>query len=102
MYSVTTENEVKKTAKGLSKVVKDKDIRHLDYRESLFSAKQMSHKQIRIMQEEHELYTVETKKTSLSPLNDKKWITRDGDTFTTFSFGHYMIEDHEIAELLIS
>ena len=102
MYSFETENGGKKTLKGISKVVKDKDIRHLDYRESLFSAKQMSHKQTRIMQEEHELYTVETKKTSLSPLNDKKWITRDGDTFTTFSFGHYMIKDHELAELLIS
>merc|ERR1711895_161057 len=43
MYSVRTENEVKKTAKGISKVVKDKDIRHSDYRESLFSAKQMTH-----------------------------------------------------------
>ena len=100
MYSFETENGGKKTLKGISKVVKDKDIRHLDYRESLFSSKQMSHKQTRIMQEEHELYTVE--KTSLSPLNDKKWITRDGDTFTTFSFGHYMIKDHELAELLIS
>merc|ERR1712035_12964 len=100
----TTRTMITATTKfpGSSKVVKDKDIRHSDYRESLFSSLQMTHKQTRIMQEEHELYTVETKKTSLSPLNDKKWITRDGDTFTTFSFGHYMIKDHELAELLIS
>ena len=27
----------------------------------------------------------------LSPFNDKKWIRRDGDDFTSYSFGHYKI-----------
>ena len=58
------------------------------------------HKQTRIVQNEHEL-TVETKKTSLSPFNDKKWISRDGDSFKTYSFGHYRIVEEEIEDCLV-
>ena len=41
----------------------------------------MMHKQKRIAQKDHDLFTVEAKKTSFSAYNDKKWITRDGDSF---------------------
>ena len=61
----------------------------------------MMHKQTRIVQKEHELFTVDTKKISLSPFNDKKWITRDGDTFKTYSFGHYRIVEEDIENCLI-
>merc|ERR1711873_293433 len=42
-----------------------------------------------------------TKKTSLSPFNDKKWISRDGDRFKTYSFGHYRIVEEEIEDCLV-
>ena len=93
MYSIQAVNTNKKTAKGILTIVKEKEIRNDDYKTTLFSAKQMMHKQTRIVQKEHELFTVETKKTSLSPFNDKKWITREGDTFKTYSFGHHKIVD---------
>ena len=99
MYSIKAIQVTKKTAKGITKSVKEKEIRHEDYKTSLFNSEQMTHKQTRIMQREHELYTVETEKTSLSPFNDKKWITRKGDTFTTYSFGHHMID--ELVECLV-
>ena len=57
--------------------MKEKEIHHEDFKRTLFSEEQMMHKQTRIAQKEHELFTVEAKKTSLSPLNDKKWIIRE-------------------------
>ena len=81
--------------------MKEKEIRHGDYKATLFKEEQMMHKQTRITQKEHELFTVETKKISLSPFNDKKWITRDGDSFKTYSFGHHKIVDEEIEYCLV-
>ena len=59
----------------------------------------------RIMQENHNLYTVETKKTSLSPFNDKKYITKDGGKLKALSYGHFSIkdiqkEDQELIDIL--
>ena len=81
--------------------MKEKEIRHEDYKTTLFSAEQMMHKQTRIVQKDHELFTVEAKKTSLSPFNDKKWISRDGDRFKAYSFGHYRIVEEEIEDCLV-
>ena len=58
------------------------------------------YKQTKIMQEEHEMYTADSTKTTLSPFNDKKWIKRDEREFTSYSFGHYMIKQEEEAELV--
>ena len=82
--------------------MKEREIGHEDYKTSLFfSSEQMTHKQTRIMQREHELYTVETKKTSLSPFSDKNWITRKGNTFTSYSFAHHMIDELELVNYLV-
>ena len=51
------------------------------------------HKQTRIAQKDHDLFTVEAKKTSFSAYNDKKWITRDGDSFKTYKIVEHGIED---------
>ena len=82
----------KATAKGINTNIKDEVITHSNYKQSLFNKKQFTHKWAGIQQEKHELYTVEVEKKSLSPFNDKKWITRDGDIFTSYSFGHYKIK----------
>ena len=81
-------------------MVKEKEIRHEDYKTTLFSAEQMMHKQTRIVLKEHELFTVKTKKTSLSSFNDKKWITGEGDTFKTYSFGHHKIVEYDIVDFI--
>ena len=93
MYSILPlEGGKKATAKGINGIVKDEIITHSNYKQSLFNKQQFTHKWGGIQQEKHELYTVEVEKKSLSPFNDKKWITRDGDIFTRYSFGHYKIK----------
>ena len=62
----------------------------------------MMHKQTRIAQKDHDLFTVEAKKISFSAYNDKKLITRDGDRFKTYSFGHYRIVEEEIEDCLVN
>ena len=41
----------------------------------------------------HNLYTADVKKISLSPFNDKKFILWNGEEYTTYSFGHYKTKD---------
>jgi len=101
MYSIkTSDGKVKKTAKGVLSSVKEKNITHENYKQCLFDQIQMRHKQTKIMQERHEMYTADSTKTTLSPFNDKKWIKRDEREFTSYSFGHYMIKQEEEAELV--
>ena len=83
------EGDKKATVKGINKNVKDEVLTHEDYKNSLLKRLQMSNKMTRIMQENHKLYTVEVEKKSLSPFNDKKWVSRDVDDFKRYSFGHY-------------
>ena len=53
MCSIKAGEVTKKTAKGISTSVKKKEIRHKDYKTSLFSSEQMTHKHSRIMLREH-------------------------------------------------
>ena len=45
----------------------------------------------KILQVKHQLHTADVTKVSLSPFNDKKWITREGDKFISHSFGNSLI-----------
>ena len=93
MYSILPlEGEKKATAKGIDGNVKDDILTHQDYKTSLFEKQQFTNKMMRIQHEKHQLYTMEIEKKSLSPFNDKKWITRDGNYFTSYSYGHYRIK----------
>ena len=92
--------KVKKTGKGILTAVKEKDITHENYKECLFESKQMRHRQTKIIQKEHEMYTATQMKTSLSPFNDNKWIFRQENDFTTYSFGHYKTEKEELVDSL--
>ena len=47
-------------------------ISHEDYKKCLFNEINMYHAQTRIGQKGHQLHTIETYKTSLSPFNDKR------------------------------
>ena len=82
----------KATAKGINGYVKIDVLTHDDYKSSLFNKQQFTHKMTRIQQESHQFYTMELEKKSLNPFNDKKYIMRDGDIFTSYSFGHYKIK----------
>ena len=92
MYSILNyDGENKKTAKGVIEQVKKKQIQHEDYKTSLFNSKTFVHCGSKIQQDKHQLYTVDITKVTLSPFNDKKWITRDGETFQSYSFGNILI-----------
>ena len=98
MYSILPlVGKKKATAKGINASTKDEVITHEDYITSLFQKEQMIHKMMRIDQEKYKLYTVEIEKKS--PFNDKKWIARDNDIFTSYSYGHYKVKEHELTPL---
>ena len=93
MYSIKAldaEND-KMRAKGVIKAVTKMQITHDDFKTSLFEKKQFMHTGTKILQVKHQLYTADVRKVSLSPFNDKKWITRDGDNFISHSFGNSCI-----------
>ena len=97
MYSILPlEGDKKATAKGINRNVKDDVLTHDDYRNSLLKKLQMTNKMTRIMQENHKIYTVEVEKKSLSPFNDKKWVSREGDNFFGYSYGHYKIAECDL------
>ena len=49
---------------------------------------EMYHTSVNIEQTHHILKTKTSLKKTLSPMNDKKYIEKDGEVFTTYSFGH--------------
>ena len=93
MYSIKTPvvKKVKMRAKGVIKAVRKEQITHEDFKTSLFQKKQFMHTGTRILQVKHQLYTADVRKVTLSPFNDKKWNTRDGDNFISHSFGNSCI-----------
>ena len=94
MYSIKLLNGwEKKAGKGILTEVKKNQITHEDYKTALFRRKQMVHVGTKILNQNHNLYTAEVKKISLSPFNDKKFILWDGEEYTTYSFAHYKTKD---------
>merc|ERR1711978_128117 len=95
MYSLLmSDGETKKTAKGISSHVTANVLRHQDYKDCLFEGASMVNTVTRIGHINHELKTIETRKSSLSCFNDKKWMTRDeSEGFTSLSFGHKDIKN---------
>ena len=92
MYSMLPlEGDKKATAKGVSQRITRQVIKHQDYRNCLMNNEQMSHKMVKIGHTHHQLETQVILKKSLSPFNDKKWIQKNGNNFTSYSFGHKAI-----------
>ena len=89
---LTQNGDEKKTANGVCQRVTNKEIRHEDYKRCLIDDELMYHSMMRIGHTHHQLESIETLKKSLSPYNDKKWIQKNGDVFTTCSFEHKHIK----------
>jgi hypothetical protein len=75
-------------AKGVSKAVVKKDLRHDMYKECLAERKEFRHIQTAIRSHGHQIGVYEQNKTSLSPLDTEKLIAADG--ITTRAYGHYL------------
>jgi len=92
MYSVKLfgGKELKK-AKGVPKMVVDKEIQHDNYKRSLLQQWQTNARFNTIQSKRHQLRLLEMKKKSLCPGDDKRWVCEDG--FTTLAHGHYQTID---------
>jgi uncharacterized protein YeeX (DUF496 family) len=90
MYSVgkVGGEEIKK-AKGVTKTVVRKDLKHSLYLSCLMEGTEMIHNMVTIRSKNHKLGVYSINKISLSPLDTKRWISPDG--ITTLPYGHRSI-----------
>jgi len=86
MYAFKMLNQEKKTAKGISRTCIKKVLTFDKYYEALFECKADKHQMIRFTSDYHQIYTVVTNKTGLSPADDKRFLLDDG--IHTLAHGH--------------
>ena len=90
MYSILLPETEKKRAKGINRAVVEKEISHDDYKNTLFLDTQMSHPVIQFRNRDHQIYTVEGSKVSLSAFDDKRYILENG--VESYAYGHRDID----------
>ena len=92
MYSIVevSGNETKK-AKGINKSVTEKTLRHALYARALMDECTESSTMRQIRSFNHEVYTTEMVKVSLSPYDDKRYVLND--RVSTLAHGHYKIRE---------
>ena len=93
LYSLKTKDGVeKKTSKGTLRNITQNELVHEDYKESLFGETTSYNDGVKIMHENNTMYSVNMRKQSLNPINNKKFVTKNVDgTFKTLSFGHFLL-----------
>ncbi len=89
MYSISCKSIEKKTAKGVSKSVIKRQLRHRMYKNCLFNEEQMVNTMKSIRSDKHQLYSISQNKISLSPFDDKRFVLANG--CDTLAHGHYKI-----------
>ena len=80
-----------KTAKGIKKNVIKNDIKHENYKQTLFNEEQMDHKMKTIRSQRHQLGSYEINKVSLSCFDDKRYIHDNGTS--SYAYRHYLIKN---------
>ena len=83
----------KKTAKGISRHVIKKRLRHTHYRSCLFEEKLEFADMNQIRSYKHQLYSVHLNKIGLSPYDDKRFVLDNG--CDTLAHGHTRITDYK-------
>ncbi|GFW21688.1 uncharacterized protein TNCV_3799771 [Trichonephila clavipes] len=78
MYSLKSAEMEKKTAKGVSKIIIQQQIRHTDYKETLLCRRRGLSKAKKIASHNHIVQTVAYQKSTLSPFDSKRYILQDG------------------------
>jgi intergrase/recombinase len=93
MYSIKLDDESeKKTAKGIVRNVIKKHLKHENYKQILDSGGRMTSKMKMIRSFDHNVYTVDVTKISLSAYDDKRFIKEDG--ISSYAYGHFRINEH--------
>jgi len=93
LYSVLTETGNKKKAKGVNKNITKTELTHEDYVQCVEDCRRQEHQMLQIRSKKHKLYTLSLTKTTLNPLDTKRWICDDG--IRTLPYGHYSTWDPE-------
>lgn len=88
-YADNGKIEEKKRAKGVSRTTVRKDITFEMYKNTLEQQIFSRHEQMRFVNKDHEIFTVQQNKIGLSAYDDKRYILDDGKT--TLAHGHYSI-----------
>ena len=101
MYSnmKADEKNIRK-AKGVKKSVVKKQIKHEQYKKTLFGTQQMWHGMNILRSEGHEIYGMHVNKISLSPFDSKRWIADDG--VNTKAYGYTMPFEFKEIEALFT
>ena len=86
MYSfVMDDGKEKKTAKGVKKSEKEREIKHRDFKDRLFNKVPKQHSMMGFRSDCHEIFTEKLMKPTLSPYDDNKgFILEDGISFHLF------------------
>ena len=87
LYTVLRADEqVIKKAKGVKKYVIEKQINFENYKDALFNKQKYSHKMNMLRSMHHKIFGLTVNKTTLSPLDTKRYIASDG--ITTYAYGY--------------
>ena len=86
MYTILTEKKEIKKAKGVTKSVLEKKINFDNYKDTLTNSNVQNHKMNMIRSQKHQIYGISVNKTTLSPLDTKRYIA--ADKITTYAFGY--------------
>ena len=90
MYSIKLDDDSeKKTAKGIVRNVIKNHLKHDNYRHILETGERMNSSMKMIRSFDHDVYTVNVSKVSLSAYDDKRFIQDDG--VTSYAYGHFRI-----------
>ena len=90
MYSISLDSgKDSKKAKGVKKNVIRKGISHGDYLDVLHQSKVMHHRMKTIRSDCHQISSYEINKISLSPYDDKRYISSDG--ISSYAYGNLNI-----------
>ena len=89
MYSfVFAHGAESKAAKGVKRNVIKNELHHADYKKCLFQSEQMEHAFRTISSKAHNVATNESRKVSLSPFDDKRYLI---DAVNSLPYGHYKL-----------
>ena len=90
MYSFLCDEKEEKRAKGIAKATVKKDLKHVNYKDTLFNETSMVSSMSTLRSHKHELFGETIQKTGLSAFDDKRYLL---DAVQSYAYGHYKIAD---------
>ena len=88
MYSFLCDEKEEKRAKGIARVTVKKDLKHDNYKSTLFNETSMLSSMSSFRSHKHELFSETIQKTGLSAFDDKRFLL---DAVKSYAYGHYKI-----------